>query len=168
MISYIDGDLFRSSARVLVCPVNPDGTMDDGLAAQFRKRSVKLYKAYRDLCELDQVKVGTLFLYKTRSRNILCFPTREDMESPSSLEIIETGMKRFLEVNQEMDLQSVAFPKLGCGGGKLDWEEVEPLMKKYLEPLDLEVEIYNYVPGPYYPSEKLNPRFGAGECLIFA
>ena len=168
MISYIDGDLFRSSAKVLVCSVNPNGNMDEGLASQFRKRSAKLYKAYRDLCELEQVKVGTLFLYKTRSRWILCFPTREDMAQPSSLEMIETGLKRFLEVNDEMDLQSIAFPKLGCGSGGLDWKDVKPLMAQYLEPLDLEIEIYNYVPGPYYPSVKLNPRFGNGECLVFA
>ena len=42
-----------------------------------------------------------------------------------------------------MNIKSIAWPKLGCTNGKLDWEkEVKPLMIKYLENLDIINEIY--------------------------
>jgi O-acetyl-ADP-ribose deacetylase (regulator of RNase III) len=36
---------------------------------------------------------------------------------------------------------SVAFPPLGCGHGGLKWDQVEPLMRRYLEKLT-DIEIY--------------------------
>ena len=40
-------------------------------------------------------------------------------------------------------IDTVAFPKLGCNNGGLDWEtQVKPLMIKYLEPLNITIEIY--------------------------
>ena len=41
-----------------------------------------------------------------------------------------------------MGITSIAFPALGCGHGGLNWNDVKPLMKKYLEDLDIEIEIY--------------------------
>ena len=40
------------------------------------------------------------------------------------------------------NIKSIAFPKLGCGLGGLDWKEVMPLIEHYLSKLDIDVEIY--------------------------
>ncbi len=39
-------------------------------------------------------------------------------------------------------IKSIAFPKLGAQNGKLSWDEVGPLMAKYLGQLDIDVYIY--------------------------
>ena len=48
----------------------------------------------------------------------------------------------FVRGHKKLGIKSVAFPKLGCGLGGLDWEEVRPIMEYYLSNLDIEVEIY--------------------------
>jgi O-acetyl-ADP-ribose deacetylase (regulator of RNase III) len=41
-----------------------------------------------------------------------------------------------------MGIQSIAFPKLGCGHGNLSWAEVGPLMVNYLSPLTCKVTLH--------------------------
>ena len=40
------------------------------------------------------------------------------------------------------NIQSIALPPLGCGNGNLNWEEVFPLLRRYLSQLEIPVEIY--------------------------
>ncbi len=39
-------------------------------------------------------------------------------------------------------IKSIAFPKLGAQNGKLSWDDVGPLMARYLSQLDIDVFIY--------------------------
>lgn len=39
-------------------------------------------------------------------------------------------------------LSIYTFPKLGCGNGGLKWNDVRPLMKKYLDSLPIGIDIY--------------------------
>jgi len=39
-------------------------------------------------------------------------------------------------------ITSIAFPKLGAQNGKLSWDDLGPLMAKYLCKLDIDVSIY--------------------------
>lgn len=87
-----------------------------------------------------------------KCRNILCFATKEDWKNNSKLEWIERGLQKFTElVNMEYKMipyyeayhiHSIAFPKLGCENGGLDWNDVKPLMISYLNPLNIKCEIY--------------------------
>ena len=62
---------------------------------------------------------------------------------PSKIEWIERGLQNFVKNYKKWNITSIAWPKLGCTNGKLDWEnEVKPLMFKYLQPLDIICEIY--------------------------
>ncbi len=44
--------------------------------------------------------------------------------------------------HQKAGIQSIAFPKLGAQNGKLSWDDVGPLMAKYLSHIDIDVYIY--------------------------
>ena len=57
------------------------------------------------------------------------------------MEWIESGLKAFSQSYKEYGFSSVAFPKLGTAKGGLDWNQVQPLMEKYLAPLALDVVI---------------------------
>lgn len=43
---------------------------------------------------------------------------------------------------QELGIQSIAFPPLGCGNGGLEWETVGPIMYQKLCHLPINIEIY--------------------------
>jgi hypothetical protein len=43
---------------------------------------------------------------------------------------------------KQENITSIVFPKLGVQDGQLSWEDVGPLMAKYLSQLDIDVYIY--------------------------
>lgn len=153
MITYITGDLFESPAKVLVNTVNTVGVMGKGIAKQFKTYYPDMFREYQRHCESGALEVGKLWLYRTPNKLILNFPTKKHWRQPSKPEFIEAGLKKFVESYAARGLTSVAFPRLGCGNGELDWEaQVRPLMKKYLLPLPIDVLIY------VHPHNDLQPE----------
>ena len=142
MINYFKGSLFESPAICLVNAVNCGGVMGAGIALEFKKRYPKMFSEYRKLCERKIIKTGEMNYYKEDGETkIVNFPTKDHYVFPSKIEWIEQGLIHFLETYEEQGITSVAFPKLGCGKGGLNWEDVKPLMEKYLSKANCEVFI---------------------------
>ena len=62
MIRYIEGDIFKSPAQVIVNTVNTVGVMGKGIALEFKKRYPDMFQAYRDVCDRRKLKIGSLML----------------------------------------------------------------------------------------------------------
>ena len=143
MITYLSGDLFESPAKVLVNTVNTVGVMGKGIALKFKRIYPEMFDVYRDHCERGNFEIGHLFLYKTPYKWVLNFPTKKHWRSPSKVDYIEAGLKKFRAHCSEMGVTSIAFPELGCGNGELDFEtQVKPLMERYLGNLSVPTFIY--------------------------
>ncbi len=142
MFEYIEGNIFDSPAQVIVNTVNTVGVMGKGLALEFKNRYPEMFADYRAACEKRQFTMGKLMLWRAPDHWILMFPTKENWRNPSKLEYIERGLSNFVNSYAEKNISSIAFPKLGCGNGELDWNDVRPLMEKYLKPLPIDVYIY--------------------------
>ena len=158
MIRYIEGDIFKSPAQVIVNTVNTVGVMGKGIALEFKKRYPDMFQAYRDICDRRKLKTGSLMLYYEPDHWVLLFPTKENWRNPSRMEYIEAGLAKFCRTYAEKGITSVAFPKLGCGNGELNWSEVQPVMEKYLK--DLPIDIYIYLgtgPDPI-PEHKIQEK----------
>lgn len=158
MITYLEGDIFSSPAQVIVNAVNTVGVMGKGIALAFKNRYPKMFEVYKDACEKKKFQMGKLMLCHAPDHLILLFPTKENWRNPSKLEYIEKGLDRFVKNYAEKNISSIAFPKLGCGNGELKWEDVKPLMEKYLKPLPIDVYIYlgsgdSFVPEHKQPKE---------------
>ncbi len=142
MIRYIKGDIFSSPAQVLVNTVNTVGVMGKGVAHEYKLRYPLMFDAYCRACSDGTIQVGNLMLCRLYRKWILLFPTKVHWKNPSQMEYIESGLIKFSQVWDKMGVDSIAFPKLGCGNGKLDWNEVKPIMEKYLSDLPIPVYIY--------------------------
>lgn len=142
MFEFIEGNIFDSPAQVIVNTVNTVGVMGKGIALEFKKRYPDMFVAYRSVCEKHQLTIGKLMLWRAPDHWVLMFPTKENWRNPSKLEYIEQGLFKFTSTYAEKNISSIAFPKLGCGNGELDWNNVKPLMEKYLKPLPIDVYIY--------------------------
>lgn len=143
MITYIKKDLFESPAQVLVNTVNTVGVMGKGIAKRFKQTYPEMFEQYQKFCEENLLDIGKLWIYKSPHKWILNFPTKKHWRSPSRLEYIEEGLKKFVETYEEKGITSISFPLLGCGNGGLDWEsQVKPLMEKYLRTLPIEIYIH--------------------------
>lgn len=143
MLTYVKSNLFESPAQVIVNTVNTVGVMGKGLAKAFKDIYPEMFTQYQVLCEGNHLSVGKLWIYKTSNKWVLNFPTKQHWRSPSKIEYIEAGLKKFVETYSEKGITSISFPLLGCGNGGLDWEgEVQPLMEKYLRPLPIDIFIH--------------------------
>lgn len=149
MIMYLKGNLLSSPAQVLVNTVNTVGVMGKGIALQFKNKYPDMFKAYQKICEEHRLDIGMLYLWKSEDKWILMFPTKKHWRNPSKIEYIEKGLEKFVNNYEKLGIESIAFPRLGCGNGKLDWQIVKPIMEKYLKPLPITVYIYvdNYNDG---------------------
>lgn len=142
MITYLKGDIFSSPAQVLVNTVNTVGVMGKGVALEFKKRYPDMFYTYERVCSQKSLDVGKLLLWKGEDKWVLMFPTKKHWRNPSRLEYIEAGLQKFVSTYADRGITSVAFPRLGCGNGGLDWKFVQPLMERYLKPLPIPVYIY--------------------------
>lgn len=155
MILYVTGNLFQSPAQVLVNTVNTVGVMGKGVAYTFKQLYPEMFKEYRDLCERGQLEIGKLWLYKSRNKWVLNFPTKKHWRNPSKVEYIVAGLEKFAQTYDRMGIHSIAFPPLGCGNGQLDFEtQVQPIMEKYLKNLPIEVFIYPDQDDPFTPEHE--------------
>jgi O-acetyl-ADP-ribose deacetylase (regulator of RNase III) len=146
------GDLFASSARTLVNPVNCVGVMGAGLAAEFRRRFPDLDADYRRRCAAGQVRLGQPYLYRTAAGvQVINFPTKGDWRAPSRLADVDQGLAYLAAHATGWQLGSLAVPALGAGLGGLSWEQVGPLLYRHLRGFGISVAVYA---PPGTPSER--------------
>ena len=110
---------------------------------------------FQDALEKIHPSIGQAY----DTHHILNFATKVFWRNPSKLEWIECGLYNFCVKDYENNgknfkyynlgpntwteaMSTMAWPKLGCSNGGLKWEDVKPLMIKYLEPLEIKCEIY--------------------------
>lgn len=136
-----DWTIFDAPVQTIVNTVNCVGVMGKGLALEVKKRFPVVYVKYRRACDRREFDIGKLQLVRTPTTWILNFPTKKHWRSPSNLPDIEEGLKKFASTYKRKAITSIAFPPLGCGSGGLKWEDVRPLMEKYLAGLD-GIDIY--------------------------
>lgn len=141
-IQYLKGSIFDSTAQVIVNTVNCKGVMGKGLALAFKERYPDMFLVYQQECQSGKLRIGRPVLYKASNPWILNFPTKDHWRPPSKIEYLEKGLEYFIKNYKKAGIQSIAFPKLGAQNGKLSWDEVGPLMAKYLSQIDIDVYIY--------------------------
>ena len=141
-IQYLKGSIFDSKAHVIVNTVNCKGVMGKGLALSFKEKYPAMLPVYQQECKTGKLRIGRPTLYKASTPWILNFPTKNDWKYPSKLEYLEKGLEYFVANYKKAGVRSIAFPKLGAQNGKLLWDEVGPLMAKYLSQIDIDVYIY--------------------------
>lgn len=142
MLRFTNTTVFNVDAQTIVNTVNCVGVMGAGLALEFQLRFPEMEKDYVERCKAKKVEVGRPYLYKGYGNPwILNFPTKSHWKYPSKLEWIEQGLAYFARNYQRGGITSIAFPKLGCSNGGLEWNVVSPLMEKYLQDLNIDIFI---------------------------
>lgn len=164
MVKVLIGNLFESKTQTLVNTVNCVGIMGKGIALEFKKRFPEMFEDYSARCSRKEVKLGFPYLYKDLiHQHILNFPTKDHWRSVANLEDIIKGLDYLLKMYKEWGITSLAVPPLGCGEGQLEWRVVGPTLYRYLNKMDIPIELY----APYgTPHEELMLEFlGDGEGM---
>jgi O-acetyl-ADP-ribose deacetylase (regulator of RNase III) len=126
--------------------VNCDGVMGKGIALQFKQHyaGTDMFTKYQLACKRGTLKPGMILPWRDTDLNIwvLHCATKGKVHADSRIEWIESICQRFVANYERLGITCVGFPPLGCGNGKLEWSQVGPLMKKYLDPLPIRVKVY--------------------------
>lgn len=150
------GDLFNCQSQTLACTTNSVGAMGKGVALEFRKRVDGLYEFYQRrnppmpyaltprLREDVERRAHVLDVYPiaNQGKQVLLFPTKYHWRDNSPLELIEDNLRTLSQSYQNLGIESLAIPALGCGNGGLLYDrDVRPLVWTYLNPLPIPVEV---------------------------
>lgn len=160
-ISLIEGDMFFSNLQTLTISVNLQGVMGKGLASRAKYQFPDVYVIYQDACRDKRLTATKPFLYKREAsldqdladlslpltspnavKWFLLFATKRKWRESSRLDDIEGGLAWVKNNWRAEGITSLAMPALGCGLGNLTWEEVGPLMCRYLHGIGIPVAIY--------------------------
>lgn len=143
-----DKDMFKSGAQILVNPVNCVGVMGKGLAKQFRDKFPDLYEHYKSQCKTGILKPGYSALYRdTKTEQWIANIATENHWKDGAKEkwIVESirnlrdDIERSHNYFHPNRFQSVAIPRVGCGLGGLNWNNIRPLIIKELKGCDFDV-----------------------------
>ncbi len=120
----------------IVIPTNLMGVMGRGLALQAKRRHFGLEVDYKRYLRVEKDFAKHL-LVPWQSCNswpgLLLLAVKPRYWQKASLLLIESGLR---ELVKEEYKYPVYVPALGCGFGELTWEEVSPLLQKYLKDED--------------------------------
>ena len=132
MLELIEkGNIFNSSCEFLVNPVNCVGVMGKGLALEFKNKYPLNFEIYKKACDNASFNIGNLLIVPVDNKFIVNFPTKKHWRNKSDLEFIKIGLEELKVAINDFNIKSIALPKLGCGLGGLDWNEVFDLIKDF-------------------------------------
>jgi hypothetical protein len=115
-----------------------------------------MFKAYKRICDQKALVPGKLWLWRGRDSWVLNFPTKVHWRNPSRLEWVEQGLVKFVSAYAAQGITEVSFPRLGCGNGNLDWDDVRPMMEHYLSRVGIPIYIHDFIKDVGFP-EHLEP-----------
>jgi O-acetyl-ADP-ribose deacetylase (regulator of RNase III) len=150
MVMTTNGNIFESTADLIVNPVNCVGIMGKGLAKEFKQRYPSMFEYYTLYCKSQRLFVGSLFVYKCQTTKkpdyIVCFPTKIHWNEKSEYTYIRKGLNELKETTISLNIKSIAIPALGCGLGELDFNEV---LKMIVETLSILQNVNIFVFKPW-------------------
>lgn len=130
MIEYVKGDILESDCGAIVNTVNCHGKMGRGLALSYKRKFPAMFLSYKRDCDDGKVKTGQMHTWRSPCGLwVINFPTKDDWKSPSQIEWIVSGLRNLVDVVEEIGVDSIAIPPLGCGLGGLNWHQVRGEIK---------------------------------------
>ena len=155
MIKEVTGDILLTDAQAIAHGVAPNDHFDTGLALSLRKNYPAMAKDFRHYCKLNNPSPGEVWMWgtvgKVRIFNLL---TQEPAKSinghpgAATLQNVNHTLKNLVKALKEENIKSLALPKLATGYGKLNWDDVLPLITSHLESVGIPVYIYStYIKG---------------------
>lgn len=150
MIHEMTGDILLSDAHVIAHGISPNDDFHQGLALQLRESLPEMYKAFRHFCQTMHPKPGSFMAWRLGQTRVLAHlftqaPAYDHGRKPGRATVsdVNHALHALRNFVQKENAASIALPKLACGVGGLEWQEVRPLISKHLG--DLGIPVYVYV-----------------------
>lgn len=139
------GDLFTSTAAMIGHGVNTRGVMGAGIAVVFRQRYPEMYRTYREMCEMDDLEPGSAMMYQVGEGRWVANMATQDHPGPyARLAWVRSAAEGVLAFADAEGVDVVAIPRLGCGIGGLQWEDVEATLLRCEKKSKAQFEVWTF------------------------
>jgi O-acetyl-ADP-ribose deacetylase (regulator of RNase III) len=167
MIYDVEGDILLSKAELIAHGISPHDHFDSGLALALRERWPSLVKDYRHALHSAAIEPGDIWPWagvraEGGTQRIVNLVTQESIgQGPAAkpgratLENVGQALRKLAKFIEDEKIKSVALPRLATGVGKLEWEDVKPLVQRYLGNLDIPIMVYTVFRSGKAAAEKL-------------
>jgi O-acetyl-ADP-ribose deacetylase (regulator of RNase III) len=129
---YRTGDLFLADdLDALAHGCNCQGSMDGGIAVQFRRQWPEMYEEYRARCLDGRFRLGEVFPWRTAAGLVIFnLATQYLPGADARLDAVEQALGRMVAQAGEMGVSRIGMPRIGAGIGGLQWEDVRQVMEE--------------------------------------
>jgi len=131
------GNLFEQDVDAICITTNGsikcDGrcVMGKGTALEAMKRKPQVAI---NLAQFIKLSGNNVHIIEGDERRVwLSFPVKHNWYDQADINLIERSCQQLVDMVNLHDWESVALPKPGCGAGRLTWNEVKPILEKYLD-----------------------------------
>ena len=149
MLREVSGDILMTDAQVIAHGVAPGDHFDSGLALALRERWPSMYKDFRHYCKVASPHAGGIWSWGGPGgvRIVSLFtqepaPTKNSHPGAATLHNVNVSLRELAKAVGEEGFTSIALPRLATGVGRLDWEDVRPLVRKHLEDVGIPIVVY--------------------------
>jgi O-acetyl-ADP-ribose deacetylase (regulator of RNase III) len=129
-LQIIQGDLLDADEPVIAHGCNVKGLMGAGIARQIAERYALLYNCYENECYEGRFQTGDSLAVSTNGRWVFNLATQDKPGPFARYEWIEKSFDSMFAQMISLGLRRVAIPKIGCGIGGLEWDQVEAIIEK--------------------------------------
>lgn len=138
----IKGDLFTSPETVaLVHCISSDFAMGAGIAKIFTNKGVKdnLLKTYP---RNNWHNHGYCLRAKMAERTVYNLVTKDKYWHKPTYDTLTQALTDLKDCCRQDNIKNIAMPAIGCGLDRLEWSNVENIIKKIFDDTDINILVY--------------------------
>lgn len=143
MIVDNTGSIFDTDAYVLGHGVNCQGLMG-GLAGAFATAFPAMAEKYKEECAAGRLAPGEVFFWEEDNPDYVVanIASQEFPGADASIPHLTSALRHTFSMMRFHGDYTIALPRIGCGIGGLDWEEVRPKIEKLSDIFEITVEVW--------------------------
>lgn len=110
---------------------NGECVMGRGIALTCKQMFPNIARNLGSLIRMHGNHVHKLGMYN--SSTIFSFPVKHNWWEAADIKLIERSCVELTQMLDKLHLESVLLPRPGCGNGRLNWNDVKPVIAKLLD-----------------------------------
>jgi len=126
---FTKGDIFATDdVKAYAHGCNCAGSMDAGIAVQFKARWPRMFEEYAARCADGRFTLGDVFVWSEGEHTIYNLATQAHWRKKAQFPALARSLRKMVELAGNAGIARVGLPRIGAGLGGLDWVRVRRLI----------------------------------------
>lgn len=127
-------DALEISCDAIAHGVNMKGDMAGGIARSIAIMYPSAEEEYNQFCKAERARLGGVFIsninpgIEGKPHRLYNLFTQIEPGRDARLSALEVSVNRMVDMAVASGVETIAMPRIGCGIGGLDWEDVKPIL----------------------------------------